>query len=56
MKDLRIGDVVLVAESGGVFTYKSIEFFLHREENHKAQFVQLQTKTGFLFNLQLSII
>jgi len=46
MKDLHIGDVVLVAENGGVFAYKSFEFFIHKEENHKAKFVRLKTKKG----------
>jgi len=48
MKDLRVGDEVLAPVQGNQFAYQPITWFLHKDHQIEAEFVELKTATSTL--------
>ncbi|VDM39499.1 unnamed protein product [Toxocara canis] len=46
MKELEVGDYVLVPASGNVLKYERVEMFYHREPETRAKFVVIETESG----------
>ncbi|VDM96364.1 unnamed protein product [Thelazia callipaeda] len=46
MKDLKVGDFVLVPASRNQLKYERVEMFYHREPETRAKFVVLETESG----------
>uniref|UniRef100_A0A915BDD0 Hint domain-containing protein n=1 Tax=Parascaris univalens TaxID=6257 RepID=A0A915BDD0_PARUN len=51
MKELEVGDYVLVPASGNVLKYERVEMFYHREPETRAKFVVIETESGHSLSL-----
>ncbi|VDK46498.1 unnamed protein product [Anisakis simplex] len=46
MKEVEVGDYILVPAAGNVLKYERVEMFYHREPETRAKFVELKTASG----------
>jgi hypothetical protein len=46
MRDLQVGDSVLVPSAGNALRYERIAMFYHREPETRVKFVRLETEYG----------
>ncbi|KAI6183662.1 hypothetical protein M3Y97_00512900 [Aphelenchoides bicaudatus] len=51
MRDLQVGDHVLVPAAGNALRYERVAMFYHREPETRVQFVRLETESGKILSL-----
>ncbi|KAH7693341.1 qua-1 protein, partial [Aphelenchoides avenae] len=51
MKDLEVGDMVLVPATENMLKYERVEMFYHREPNTVVKFVRIETESGKALSL-----